>query len=61
MLEVSGQLYDGWNDFVALRNRLQTLSLGMERLASGDVVSMLPVEEMTSSPKRRAGAVTVPF
>jgi len=41
MLESSGQLYDGRNSFVALRNGLRTSSLGTEVLASGDVVSIV--------------------
>ncbi|KAL7548578.1 hypothetical protein ACHAWF_018872 [Thalassiosira exigua] len=45
-LEPSGNLYDGRNVFTALRNGLRTSSMGTERLASGDVVSILPTEEM---------------
>mmetsp|Transcript_41042 Transcript_41042/g.74000 ORF Transcript_41042/g.74000 Transcript_41042/m.74000 type:complete len:888 (+) Transcript_41042:179-2842(+) len=56
-LESSGQLYDGRNSFVALCNGLRTSSLGTELLASGDVVSILPSEELVSSSKRR----TSPF
>lgn len=48
-LESSGQLYDGRNAFIALRNGLRTSSLGTELLASGDVVSILPSEELTVS------------
>jgi len=57
-LESSGQLYDGRNDFVALRNGFRTSSLGTEVLASGDVVSILPSEELISLSKRRSGAGT---
>jgi len=56
MLEPSGQLYDGRNTFVALRNGLRTSSLGTELLSSGDVVSILPLEELilSSSNRRRS-------
>ena len=53
-LESSGNLYDGRNSFVALRNGLRTSALGSERLANGDVVSIFPSEDLVSS--RRSSA-----
>lgn len=60
--ESSGRLYDGRNrydgdgrlegdgfSFVALRNGLRTSSMGTELLVSGDVVSILPSNELVSS------------
>mmetsp|Transcript_3566 Transcript_3566/g.5420 ORF Transcript_3566/g.5420 Transcript_3566/m.5420 type:complete len:989 (+) Transcript_3566:180-3146(+) len=52
-LESGGNLYDGRNSFVALRNGLRTSSMGRERLDNGDVVSIFPSNELISSKKRR--------
>jgi len=52
-LEPSGHLYDGRNSFVALRNGLRTSSMGTELLSSGDVVSILPSNELASA--KRSG------
>lgn len=45
-LEPQGHLYDGRSEFVALRNGLRTSSLGTELLASGDVVSIVPTNDL---------------
>jgi len=49
ILEASGQLYDGRDSFVALRNGLRTSSLGTEVLASGDVIRIVASEDMIPS------------
>ncbi len=51
-LESGGNLYDGRNSFVALRNGYRTSSMGRERLDNGDVVSIFPSNELVSSKKR---------
>jgi len=51
-LESGGNLYDGRNSFVALRNGLRTSAMGSERLDNGDVVSIFPSSELVSSKKR---------
>jgi ppGpp synthetase/RelA/SpoT-type nucleotidyltranferase len=51
-LESSGHLYDGRSGFVALRNGLRTSSMGTELLSSGDVVSILPSNDLISTPQR---------
>ncbi|KAK1746151.1 RelA/SpoT family protein [Skeletonema marinoi] len=51
-LESGGNLYDGRNSFVALRNGLRTSAMGSERLDNGDVVSIFPSAELVSSKKR---------
>jgi ppGpp synthetase/RelA/SpoT-type nucleotidyltranferase len=53
-LESGGNLYDGRNRFVALRNGLRTSAMGSERLDNGDVVSIFPSNELVSSKKRSA-------
>merc|ERR1712086_13745 len=49
MLESTGQLYDGKNSFVVLRNGLRASSLGTEVLASGDVVSIVASADASAS------------
>merc|ERR1712086_493692 len=49
MLEPTGQLYDGKNSFVVLRNGLRASSLGTEVLASGDVVSIVASADASAS------------
>merc|ERR1712194_249442 len=49
MLESTGQLYDGKNSFVVLRNGLRASSLGTEALASGDVVSIVASADVSPS------------
>jgi ppGpp synthetase/RelA/SpoT-type nucleotidyltranferase len=51
-LESGGNLYDGRNSFIALRNGLRTSAMGSERLDNGDVVSIFPSNELVSSKKR---------
>lgn len=51
-LESGGNLYDGRNSFVALRNGFRTSAMGRERLDNGDVVSIFPSNELGSSKKR---------
>jgi len=51
-LESGGNLYDGRNSFVALRNGLRTSAMGRERLANGDVVSIFPSNDLISTKKR---------
>jgi len=51
-LESGGNLYDGRNSFVALRNGIRTSTMGRERLDNGDVVSIFPSNELVSSKKR---------
>ena len=52
MLEAEGNLYDGRSAFVALRNGLRTSSMGTELLASGDVVSIMPTDELVPTFKK---------
>jgi (p)ppGpp synthase/HD superfamily hydrolase len=52
-LESGGNLYDGRNSFVALRNGLRTSSMGSERLDNGDIVSIFPSDELILSKRRR--------
>jgi len=51
-LESSGNLYDGRSSFVALRNGFRTSSMGTELLASGDVVCILPSNELVLYERR---------
>ena len=46
----SGHLYDGRSSFIALRNGLRTSSMGTELLESGDVISILPSDQMVVRP-----------
>ena len=48
----AGNLYDGRSSFVALRNGLRTSTLGTEMVDSGDVISILPSDDLVSWSKR---------
>ena len=49
----AGNLYDGRSSFLALRNGLRTSTLGTEMVDSGDVISILPSDDLVSWSKRR--------
>eukprot|EP00985_Skeletonema_marinoi_P012543 scaffold6071_cov92-Skeletonema_marinoi.AAC.1 len=51
-LELGGNLYDGRNSFVALRNGLRMSAMGRERLDNVDVVRIFPPNELVSAQKR---------
>ena len=51
-LESGGNLYDGRNSFVALRNGLRISAMGRERLDNGDVVSIFPSNELIPTKRR---------